>query len=190
MYASFFKPLFDFFFALILFLFTVPVLFILCLLIRIESKGSPIFKQYRIGKNTKSFPMFKLRSMYQDAAKKGPHFTQENDPRITKMGIFVRKTSLDEIPQLLNILCGQMSFIGPRPDVAAQEKDYTPEQWADRHRVRPGITGLAQSRLRSLATHEQRTALDLEYNNNISLLMDLNIIKNTIQIILFRKNVV
>ena len=83
-----------------------------------------------------------------------------------------------------------MSFIGPRPDVPAQESTYTPEQWKNRHRVRPGITGLSQSTLRSMATHEQRIAMDLEYGDNISLKMDLNIIKNTIQIILFRKNVV
>ena len=190
MYASFFKPLFDFVFALALLLACLPILILLCILIRIESKGSPLFKQNRVGRGGRVFPIYKLRSMRKDAAQKGPYFTSENDPRITKMGAFVRKTSLDEIPQLFNILCGHMSFIGPRPDVPAQESTYTPEQWKNRHRVRPGITGLSQSTLRSMATHEQRIAMDLEYGDNISLKMDLNIIKNTIQIILFRKNVV
>lgn len=188
MYLSFVKPFFDIFFSLILIIPCAFVTVILCLFIRMESAGSPIFRQTRVGKKTRHFHLLKLRSMRKEAEHEGPYFTSKNDKRITKMGNFVRKTSLDEIPQLINILKGEMSFIGPRPDVPIQEKNYTPEQWQERHKVKPGITGLAQSTVRSRATHEERINLDLYYVRNASFWLDFKIFIMTIKVVLLRSH--
>ena len=152
-----------------------------------DSKGSPFFKQKRVGKDGLLFFMFKLRSMENNAEKLGPYFTQKNDPRITRVGKLLRKTSLDEVPQIFNVLCGQMSFIGPRPNSPIQESFYTELQWKKRHSIRPGITGLSQCMKRSLATHEERVTLDLEYVDRVSFVLDMTIIIKTIKIIFLKK---
>lgn len=158
-----------------------PVLVLVALCIMIDDPGTPFFKQKRVGRLGQTFGMYKFRSMKLDAAKSGPYFTQENDPRITKVGRFIRRTSLDELPQLLNVLLGDMSLVGPRPNVPAQKEGYDLEQWNLRNTVKPGITGLAQATLRSDATPEQRTKLDLEYVKNQSFKLDLKIVLMTIQ---------
>lgn len=109
----------------------------------------------------------------------GSFSTMNNDPRITKIGKILRKSSIDELPQLLNVLKGEMSLIGPRPDVPEQQKLYTEKQRLKRLSVRPGITGLSQTLLRSIATQEQRITLDIEYIEKQSLLFDLKILWNT-----------
>ncbi|MES2943177.1 MAG: sugar transferase, partial [Pseudomonadota bacterium] len=105
----------------------------------------------------------------------GPYFTQANDPRITKVGYFLRRTSIDELPQIINVLRGDMSLVGPRPDVPAQRSLYSDADWAQRCSVRPGITGLAQARIRSEGTGEERLALDLLYTRQASVWFDLKI---------------
>jgi lipopolysaccharide/colanic/teichoic acid biosynthesis glycosyltransferase len=147
----------------------------------IDDPGTPFFKQKRVGINGRVFGMYKFRSMKLNMSGEGLHFTQKNDPRITKVGKFIRRTSIDELPQLFNIILGHMSIVGPRPDVPVQEENYTPEQWQLRTSVKPGITGLAQATLRSDATPETRTKLDLEYVDKQSFLFDMKIIVMTIK---------
>jgi lipopolysaccharide/colanic/teichoic acid biosynthesis glycosyltransferase len=110
----------------------------------------------------------------------GPSSTKNNDPRITRIGNILRKSSIDELPQLLNVLKGEMSLIGPRPDVPGQQELYTEAQRLKRASVRPGITGLSQALLRSIATQEQRISLDIEYIEKKSLIFDLKILCNTV----------
>jgi len=164
-----------------------PLMLVVGFLIARETPGGALFRQTRIGKNCQPFTILKFRSMVSGADQKGPYFTSANDARITKMGAFIRKTSLDELPQLINVLKGEMSLVGPRPDTPAQESNYSPEEWRERHTVRPGITGLAQAKLRSSATHEERLALDLQYARQHPLLQDAGILWQTVQSVLLRR---
>jgi lipopolysaccharide/colanic/teichoic acid biosynthesis glycosyltransferase len=157
-----------------------PLLVITMLAIALES-GRPIFfLQKRIGLRGQEFGMFKFRSMVQNAASIGPYFTAAQDPRITRVGRFIRKTSIDELPQIINVLRGDMSLVGPRPYVEAQKKDYSDADWALRHSVLPGITGLAQATVRSEGTLEQSLALDLRYVREGNPWLDLKIIAMTV----------
>jgi lipopolysaccharide/colanic/teichoic acid biosynthesis glycosyltransferase len=156
-----------------------PVFLLLALVVILDSPGPAFFAQQRIGKGLKTFRMLKFRSMVQDAPSKGPFFTTEQDPRITRVGRWLRRTSADELPQVLNVLRGEMSLVGPRPDVPEQQGLYDPQEWELRHRVRPGLTGLAQSSLRSAGSFDERRALDLQYAQKHSFLTDLIIISKT-----------
>lgn len=153
-----------------------PVLAAAALAIVLESGTPVLFRHMRLGLGGREFPMYKFRSMVRDAAAQGPYYTSAGDPRITKVGRFLRRSSIDELPQLFNVLAGDMSLVGPRPDVAAQRSLYTDDDWALRCSVRPGITGLAQAQLRSEGTVEQRRALDLRYAREHSVWLDLKII--------------
>jgi lipopolysaccharide/colanic/teichoic acid biosynthesis glycosyltransferase len=157
-----------------------PVLLATAVAVAVESGRPVLFRQTRVGRGGREFGMYKFRSMVKNAAALGPYYTASDDPRITRVGRFIRCTSLDELPQLFNVLTGDMSLVGPRPDVPAQRPLYTDEDWKLRCSVRPGITGLAQAELRSDATPEQRLALDLRYAREHSLLMDLCILAKTI----------
>jgi len=159
----------------------IPVMIIVFLWIKFESKGSAIFVQKRVGRNGSVFHMYKFRSMEANAVTNGPHFTKVNDSRITNSGKFIRRTSLDELPQLFNVLMGDMSLVGPRPNVPVQRDEYTEDEWTKRNTVHPGITGLAQATLRSEATPEERTRLDLEYVEQASFIFDIKIILLTIK---------
>ena len=167
----------DIILAIVLLSLVFPVLLIIGLFIKLDSKGPIVFKQERVGLNGKPFLLYKFRSMYTD--KKGTYYTLENDPRITKIGKLIRKTSIDELPQLYNVLIGDMSFVGPRPNVVNQRDQYTKEQWDLRNSVLPGITGLSQITYRSLATSEERLNLDLKYVKTQSLFWDLKILFET-----------
>ena len=126
--------------------------------------------------------MIKFRTMRPDAEKyTGAVLASEDDPRVTRVGRFLRKTRLDELPQLWNVLKGDMSLVGPRPDVPAQRTGYREPDWIERHRVRPGITGLAQATLRSSATPAERLELDLRYVREQSLWLDIRIVFATIR---------
>lgn len=145
------------------------------------NSGLPIlFRHVRIGRDGREFNMYKFRSMVVNADRVGPWHTAENDPRITRVGKILRRTSIDELPQILNVLLGDMSLVGPRPDVPAQRGLYSDAQWQQRCSVRPGITGLAQVLYRSECTHAQRTEADLRYVRERSLLMDLRIMASTL----------
>ena len=180
------KRLVDIVLSLMALIFLMPLLLITAALIRLQDAGPSLFGQQRVGKDGRIFRMWKFRSMVINAESLGGFSTADRDPRITPIGRFVRRTSLDELPQLLNVLVGDMSIVGPRPDVPAQRGLYTEDEWMLRHSVRPGITGLAQSTLRSEATTEQRKAMDLEYAKNVSLALDVRIILMTIKQVIFK----
>ena len=152
-----------------------PLLVATSLAIALESGRPVLFRQIRLGLHGREFGMFKFRSMVKDAASIGPYFTSTNDPRITRVGRLIRRTSVDELPQILNVLRGDMSLVGPRPDVPAQRGLYSDADWAQRCSVRPGITGLAQALLRSEGSEGERLALDLRYTREANVWFDLKI---------------
>lgn len=170
------KRLIDVLAAMAALLLLSPVLMVVAVAIYAGDRGSVLFRQRRVGRNGREFSIYKFRSMVLNAEKIGGYSTADGDPRITRIGLFIRRTSIDELPQLLNVLLGDMSLVGPRPDVPAQRSMYTEEEWVLRHKVRPGITGLAQATLRSEATVEQRKQLDLRYACEASILLDVKII--------------
>ena len=179
------KRLFDILVSAAALLVLGPLFLLLALLIKLDSRGPVFFRQNRVGLGGMPFRIFKFRSMVVDAPKVGPFYTSANDPRITRVGRILRKTSLDELPQLLNVLLGEMSIVGPRPNVFEQRSQYTEEEWNLRNSVLPGITGLAQATKRSSATNEERNALDLDYVRRTSLLMDLRLILLTVRQVVF-----
>lgn len=163
-----------------------PLLVVIALAVRWDSAGPVFYRQERVGRGGRRFAILKFRSMVVHADQIGPYHTARGDARITRVGGFLRKTSLDELPQLLNVLRGDMSLVGPRPDVPAQEILYAPADWAKRCSVRPGLTGWAQATLRSAATPEERRRLDLEYVDRASLGFDLKILFLTVRQVLGR----
>ena len=152
-----------------------PVLLLTALAIVLDNGLPVFFRQTRLGLRGRQFSMLKFRSMRNNVAATGPYFTQANDPRITPAGRFIRRTSIDELPQIINVLLGDMSLVGPRPDVPAQRGLYTDADWAQRCSVKPGITGLAQAKIRSDGTEKQRLDLDLSYTRSVSVWLDLKI---------------
>jgi len=152
---------------------------VLMLLVKLDSPGPAFFVQERVGRRGVPFPMFKFRSMQKDSEHKGTGVVvAKNDSRITRMGAFLRKTSLDELPQILNVLRGDMSIIGPRPGLAFQAEQYSAEQ-RRRLEVRPGITGWAQVNGRNAIPWDRRIELDVEYVDRVSLGMDVRILLRT-----------
>jgi len=172
--------------SLFLLVLTSPAMGIIALMIYLHDRGPVFYRQVRLGLGGKPFGILKFRSMVLDADKIGSYATADNDPRITRLGRILRRTSLDELPQLINVLRGDMSIVGPRPDVPAQSSLYSADAFAKRHSVRPGITGLAQARLRSAATQEERITLDLSYVDQASVLFDLKIMLWTVRQVLFK----
>jgi lipopolysaccharide/colanic/teichoic acid biosynthesis glycosyltransferase len=153
-----------------------PLLLLTALVIVTEGGFPVVFRQTRLGLGGREFDMFKFRSMVKNAASVGPYFTAANDPRITRIGRFIRRTSIDELPQLFNVLLGDMSLVGPRPDVPVQRQLYSDGDWAQRCSVRPGITGLAQVVIRSEGREGERLALDLQYTREASVWLDIRIL--------------
>jgi undecaprenyl phosphate N,N'-diacetylbacillosamine 1-phosphate transferase len=174
-----------------LILFGIPMI-VIALLIRVLDPGPVFFRQARLGKNGTPFLIFKFRSMKVNAPdirnEDGSAFTGDNDPRVTKLGRFLRKTSLDELPQLINVFFGHMSLVGPRPDQVDQIQYYT-EIEKNKLLVKPGITGLAQISGRNSISWDQRKELDVKYAQNNSVLGDLAIVARTIPYVLLRKDV-
>ncbi len=179
------KHIFDFLASLLGLVIVSPLFLAICIAIKINDPGSAFFRQKRIGKDGKTFEIIKFRTMVLNAEKLGDGLVvqSEDDPRITKVGKLLRKTSLDELPQLFNILLGQMSLIGPRPPVTYHPyngyENY-PERAKKRFQMRPGITGLAQVEKRNSATWDERIEIDIDYVENFSLLLDLKILFKTL----------
>ncbi|ABI47167.1 sugar transferase [Synechococcus sp. CC9311] len=174
----------DLVLSLILLMVAIPLLAVATFLISVESRGWPVFSQVRIGKYGKEFIIYKLRTMYVNASKDGNFATKKGDKRITRVGGFLRATSIDELPQLINVIRGDMSFVGPRPDVPTQKEMYTEREFIFRHSVQPGITGLAQIRGRSGATHEIRLKNDCEWVEKRSFTLYLKILMITVYSVL------
>lgn len=170
------KRVFDLTLSLLALVLLAPVFALAALAVAMESGFPILFRQTRLGLGGREFAMYKFRSMVRDAAGVGPYYTASDDPRITPVGRFLRRTSIDELPQLINVLAGDMSLVGPRPDVPAQRALYSDAEWVQRCSVRPGITGLAQALLRSEATEAQRLEMDLRYAREHDLWLDLKIL--------------
>ncbi len=175
MYKKFGKRILDFIMAVILLLVAWPILLIIALLIKIDSKGPVLFKQIRTGRYGKEFTLYKFRSM----TSKNDFYDTTTEDQVTKVGKFIRKTSLDELPQIFNIIKGDMSFIGPRPWIVDYAKLYTKHQ-RKRLNVLPGITGLAQCSGRNNLNIIDRINIDVDYVNNMSLKLDIYIFIKTI----------
>ncbi|MDK2799785.1 MAG: hypothetical protein PWQ70_1404 [Clostridiales bacterium] len=181
------KRILDFIFAIILLVITSPVMLLAAIAIKIEDpKGPVLFKQKRPGKNAKIFTVYKFRTMRVETEKDGRPLTDME--RMTKVGSFLRKTSIDELPQLFNIIRGEMSFIGPRPLLVQYLELYTPEQMR-RHEVTPGISGWAQVNGRNAISWEEKFKYDVWYVDNQSFLLDLKILFMTIYNVLKREGI-
>ena len=172
-----------------------PILGLIAVAIRLDSPGPVIFRQTRVGANGKTFELYKFRSMYQGAEEKleelrdqsevdGPIFKMKDDPRVTRVGRILRRTSLDELPQLWNVLCGEMSLVGPRPPLPSEVSEYL-EWHKKRIEVRPGVTGLWQVSGRSLVSFDEQCLLDIYYIENWSLWLDFQILLRTIPEVAF-----
>ncbi|WP_084626010.1 sugar transferase [Flavobacterium soli] len=186
MYKYFFKNIIDFIGSFVLLLVVSPLLIVVTIALFFANNGKPFFIQERPGKNEKIFKIVKFKTMNDNKDIDGNLLSDKE--RLTKIGKFVRKTSLDELPQLFNIVKGDMSFLGPRP-LLVKYLPYYNDFERKRHNVRPGITGLAQVNGRNLILWEDRIRLDVEYAENLTFLMDLKIIKKTIVNVLNSKDV-
>ena len=193
------KRIFDFTVSSIGIIIISPILLVISILIKLDSKGPILFKQIRVGKNGKPFKIFKFRTMVVDAEKKGMQITVGRDSRITKSGHVLRKTKLDELPQLFNVLTGEMSFVGPRPEVPRYVEMYDENQKSIL-KVRPGITDLASIKYRNEndllaksldpeATYineimPKKIELNIEYLKNMSVLYDIKLIIRTVLVVI------
>jgi len=166
----------------------LPVFAVIVIAIKISSKGPAIFKQERAGKNGEPFIFYKFRTMKLDVEAFGPSPKSGDDPRLTKMGKFLREYSLDELPQLFNVLKGDMSIVGPRPLYVSQMAEWN-ERQKKRLLVKPGLTGLAQISGRGEMTREEKLELDVKYVETASLWLDLKIILRTIAQVFRRKSI-
>jgi len=181
MYRNCLKRLFDIVFALIIFIVSLPILLIISVAIKLDSKGPVVFRQRRLGQNGKEFDMYKFRTMVVDAEKDGV-YSDNKDPRVTRVGKILRSTSLDELLQCINIIKGEMSFIGFRPPLT-----YHPWPWSEYSEeqkrmfaVRPGITGWAQVNGRRTVEWNKRIELNVWYAENVSFPLDCKIVLMTI----------
>lgn len=193
------KRVFDIVVSLIILLLLSPFLLLLAIAIKLDSKGPVFYRQVRVGRYNRDFKIFKFRTMVQNADKIGPPLTVGDDPRVTRMGRFIRKLRLDEFSQLLNVLDGSMSLVGPRPEVRKYVEAYTPEYMATLL-IRPGITATSsiafkdEDRLLNAAENPEQVyveqilppkmAYNLEYMKNITLLNDIKIMFQTVGAVL------
>lgn len=192
MYKKYIKRLLDFIFALILSVIILPIILIFGILIKVEDGGPIFYLGKRLGKNQKVFKMYKLRSMKVSAPdirnEDGSTFNSREDPRLTRIGKFIRKTSIDELPQVINILKGDMSFIGPRPDLPEHLYAYKNDE-VRKLEVLPGVSGYNQAYYRNTIEWKDRLQNDVYYVQNISFMLDLKIVFKTIAIIVLKKGV-
>lgn len=193
MYKTIVKRLIDIIFSLIGLIFFIPLFIIIAPLIWLEDKGPVFYNAERLGKNGKIFKMYKFRSMKKNAPdirnKDGSTYNGDDDPRLTKTGKVLRKTSIDELPQLINVLKGDMSFIGPRPMNEIKGKKKYGKEIERILTVKPGITGYSQAFYRNSITQEEKRKNDIYYVDNISFKLDVKIFFYTIYSVLKRKNI-
>lgn len=186
MYEFFLKRFFDIIFSAIGLLLLLPLILIIIIMLSLKYRGSPFFLQKRPGKDEKIFKLIKFKSMTDEKDENGEPLPYHL--RITKIGLFIRKYSLDEIPQLINVLKGNMSLIGPRP-LLIKYLDLYNDYQKQRHKVRPGISGWAQVNGRNAISWEKKFNLDVWYVNNVSFKTDLKILLLTVKKVLLRENV-
>jgi len=196
------KRIFDVIFSICVIIITLPITVSIAIIIKLTDGGNIIYGHERVGKNGKKFKVLKFRSMYMDADKKlkeilendsrareewEQNFKLKNDPRVTPIGKFLRKTSLDELPQFINVLKGEMSVVGPRPVTEEELKNFYKEKAIIYEKVKPGVTGYWQVEGRSDTNYEERIAMDEWYVKNQSFWLDLKIILKTIKVMITGK---
>ncbi len=186
MYLGFLKPFFDFIFAVIGFIILLPIFLLCVVFLLFANNGSPFFFQKRPGKNARIFTIIKFKTMNDRRANDGKLLPDSQ--RLTTVGKFIRSTSLDEIPQLLNVIKGEMSFVGPRPLLPEYLHLYSDFQ-KQRHQVKPGITGLAQVNGRNAISWNEKFELDVFYVQNVTFALDLKIIFKTIGKVFLRSDI-
>lgn len=192
LYMKYIKRILDIILSLVFLPFILPLILILSLIVFFEDFKTPFYISSRLGFQGKIFNMYKLRTMKVGSKDirnlDGSTYNSLNDKRVTRVGKFLRKTSLDELPQIFNIIKGNMSFIGPRPDLPDHYKIYSEDQ-KRKLEVLPGISGYNQANFRNSINWEKRLENDVYYANNISFILDLKIFIKTIQIVILRKNI-
>ena len=181
--GSFLKRFTDIVFSIIVLLLSLPLFIIAMIAIKLDSKGPVFFIHERTGYKGKPFKMIKFRGMIDNALAYGPELTQENDPRITRVGKILRRTSFDEVPQFINVLKGEMSIIGPRPEIISITNTYN-EYQRKVFDYKPGITGISQINGRQKLTPDQRTKMEIEYYEIENFWSDLKILFKTISVVL------
>ena len=193
MYKHFFKRLIDICIGLVALPFVLLIIVALGPIIYFTDRGPVFYNADRIGKYGKHFRMFKLRSMYVNSPDlknaDGSTYNSDNDPRVTPIGRFMRKTSLDEFPEFLNILIGNMSFIGPRPKIGQIDYDNLTDDKRKSYSIKPGVTGYSQAFFRNSITNDEKYYYDAYYADNISFMMDVKIVLQTVKSVLFRENI-
>lgn len=193
MYKKYFKRAIDILVSLIFLPLILILILVVGILIKLDDGGSVFYFANRRGINGNPFNMVKFRSMKEKAPdirnEDGSTFNSENDPRITKIGKFLRKTSIDEIPQLINVLIGDMSLIGPRPNMATKQFDELSMGEQQRVRIKPGITGYSQAFYRNSISMDEKTKLDNYYIDNVSFLLDMKIILQTLKTVILKENI-
>lgn len=193
MYKKYIKRILDFILSLLATIVLSPLFLVIAIIIKIDSRGPTFFLQERLGKDGKVFKIIKFRTMIPNAEKIGDGLKvkTESDNRITRIGKILRKTSLDELPQLINVIKGEMSIVGPRPPVTYHPHKYEEyrEEQKIRFKVRPGITGLAQVRVRNSASWDERIKIDIEYVDKISFTMDIKIVLKTVVKVFKKDNI-
>lgn len=185
-YYKIFKRCFDVVFSLILLVSSSPVLLVSLIIVFLQDFKNPLFSQERVGVGNKEYKMYKIRSMVHNAEKHGAQWAKENDSRVTAFGRFIRKTRIDELPQLWNVLKGEMSLIGPRPEreVFYKEFEKTIPNFRDRLQVKPGLGGWAQINGGYNITPKEKLDLDLYYIENLSFKLEAKIFIKTIKVVL------
>lgn len=183
------KRVFDFTVSLLLIIILLPVFLIVSLIVLIDSGAPVIFRQYRVGKDNKLFYIYKFRTMRKNTRNAATADLTDSDKFITKSGRILRKTSIDELPQLVNVLLGDMSFVGPRPLIPEEKEIRALRKEYGVYSVRPGITGLAQINGRDNLTIEEKALFDKEYIDKQSLAFDFKILLKTVMVVLKRENI-
>ncbi len=183
------KRIFDFTVSLLLIIISSPVFLIVALIVLIDSGHPVIFKQYRVGKGNKLFYIYKFRTMRVNTRNASTDELSEAEHVITKSGRILRKTSLDELPQLFNVLTGKMSFVGPRPLIPEEKEIRQIRKEYNVYSVRPGITGLAQVNGRDMLSAEEKALFDKEYVEKQSFMLDMKILFRTVLVVLKRENI-
>ncbi len=193
MYRHFFKRFFDIVISLIALPFVLLAIIIMAPIIYINDPGPVFYNATRRGKNGKTFKMYKFRSMYVNSPDiknaDGSTFNSDKDPRVTKVGRVMRKLSIDEIPQILNVLLGHMSYVGPRPTLATRPYEEIPLEDRKRYEVRPGITGYAQAYYRNSITQQEKFKYDAYYVEHLTFWMDIKILVQTVKSVLVHENI-
>lgn len=182
-YGSFIKRLTDVILSSLALILSSPVLLISIIAIKIESKGDAFFIQDRTGLGGKPFKMIKLRGMIDGAEQLGPDFTQKDDPRLTRVGKILRRTSIDEIPQAINVLKGDMSIVGPRPELTKITDQFSPDQ-REVFNFKPGITGISQINGRQSLSPEERVVMEIAYYKDATFWSDLRIVLRTPKVVI------